>query len=173
MICENSVDDCLFTENCGDCQNLKLKLEKDLNDILKSEGIDEVNFYQWLFTDRDHKKSITLPSEDFCEKVVNDCFELRKHTFLKEKQDESIKELKANLPRGHIMVFEDYAENYSITHANETQKVKFPNRQSKFKTQDFIVGPYVRCQADIHAWILHAFQQRRRSGEGSKFCCPQ
>ena len=123
MVCDDADDNCLFEENCGDCENLKLKLEKDLNDILKAQGIEEVNFIQWLFTDRDHKKSITLSSEDFCEKVVTDCFDLRRHHFLREKQDAAIKDLKSNLPKGHIMVYQDYAENYSVIHPNETQKV--------------------------------------------------
>ena len=112
---------------------------------------DNINFKQWVHTDRTTLVSQQLPMNEFITQVCTAFHELRHHHFVSKAQANFLNELKECLQDDAAIVLLDFAENYS------------------FVIQDAVQGHYWdNSQATLHPFVVYS---KCASGtETSSFC---
>ena len=117
----------------GNCQHSNsLNDFKDKLLALFSESmIDEIQYKQWVSTDRSTLETLSKPTtdefvEDFCEKL----YTLKRHDFIAKQQSSYYTERKESLQDGEVLVTMDFSENYSFILQDVVQGFHWNNSQA-------------------------------------------
>uniref|UniRef100_A0A1B6J1Y9 Uncharacterized protein n=1 Tax=Homalodisca liturata TaxID=320908 RepID=A0A1B6J1Y9_9HEMI len=115
---------------CEKCENSHISYQYD-NDF-------KVKFYQWQTVKEEKvikgkrkkivkivkKKNIQNVSE-LCNELNNELIAFKKHVYYYIQQSSKLKQLKANLTEGELLVRIDFSENYIAKHTEEIQSAHF------------------------------------------------
>ena len=134
-VCDIKSETCMLGK-CGECPgdgNLRTFLDDE--DALSAE---EIEYKQWLSTDRTTLVSVRQARDEFIDTLVSSIAKLRSHHFVAQAQNAHLKELKGRLTTQEAIILGDFAENYS------------------FVVQDAIQGFYWQnIQATVHPFVVY------------------
>lgn len=122
LVCNPPAPSC-FLRTCKMCPEIAA-FKSELTEQFRTMGYsnaDKIKFSLWDSTDRCQLKSFEKPTNDFidffCKKLIN----LIPHNFIKQQQQEFIKDQKNILKPSEFLVMADFSENYSCVIQNEVQ----------------------------------------------------
>ena len=95
--------------------------------MLDENSIDEITYKRWTHTDRSNLEVIVKSSEDFVESLIQMLQKYMKHNFITKMQSSAYKMTKEDLKEGQMIVFCDFAENYSFVVQDEIQSFHWNN----------------------------------------------
>lgn len=108
----------------------KLK-EANPQNLITSVKNPLIKYQQWMKVSEDDGKKRTkvvekeVETEAFCKKFLEASTEFKEHVNRVNLQYKAMKELKDNLPEGHIIVQMDFSENFTCISADEVQSAYF------------------------------------------------
>ena len=133
LVCSIPTEAC-YLSSCEQCKDKKKDLQSRLKAILEEEGIETIEYTQWLITQSSQFETFNKPVEDFCSDFVHAMNSFKTHNFIHSKQSSYLYELKKNPPIGTILIWMDYAENYACVSQNEVQQAYFKKLQISMLT---------------------------------------
>ncbi|CAF2174414.1 unnamed protein product [Rotaria magnacalcarata] len=129
-------------ESCflGKCTNCPEK--KSFTDLLTAvfdrTGLDEIEFRQWISTDRSTLETLKMSADEFIENFSEKLLSLRHHDFIAKMQMAFLQQKKQELGVGEFLVIGDFAENYSFIVQDAVQSFHWNN-----------------CQATLHPFVVY------------------
>lgn len=128
-VCDIESKDCML-HHCEACPG-----EKALKDYLdkvfeECDLDDEIEFKQWVHTDRDTLETKQKPIEDFAEELVSKISVLSAHHFIAKHQSKHLKQIKEELKPGELIILMDFAENYAFVVQDAAQGFHWENSQA-------------------------------------------
>jgi hypothetical protein len=108
-VCSMSSKDCMF-HNCEKCPG-KEKIEDHLQPYITT---DELEFKQWVSTDRCTLVTMKRFADEFMQTLTNDIFNLTKHHYLSKIQAEKFESMKEEITGNEGILQMDFAENFSF-----------------------------------------------------------
>ena len=149
ILCSYASCEC-FLGKCQHCESLDHFKEKLLT-LLNNAMIDEIQYKQWISTDRTNLETLTKPTDEFVDFFCGKLKLLRRHDFIAKQQSTYCAERKESLIRGEISVTGDFSENYSFVLQDAAQGFHWNN-----------------AQATLHpCCVLH----RKWRNQTSQLCC--
>ena len=131
-VCNIENKDCML-QQCEKCPGTSA-LEKYLSLMLiEDEGMDpeeNIQFKQWLHTDRDSLITKILNVEEFITELASKVMALCSHHYISNHQSAYLKHLKENLKEGEVIILLDFAENYSFLIQDAAQGYHWDNTQA-------------------------------------------
>ena len=108
-------------------------------DIFERLEVEEVEFEQWSSKDWSQMHAYTLPADSFCEKIINDMIQYKKHRYVSIKQSVFKKDLTENLPPNNFLIQMDFAENFNFTSQHAVQAI-ISNKTNVQYLQLFVIS---------------------------------
>ena len=128
----------------------RFKLKKKLLENFDENEFDEIQYKQWTTTDRSQLETISQSTEEFVETFITKLPVLSRHDFIAQEQSNYLKDRKAALNEGEVLVLGDFSENYT------------------FIIQDAIQGyHWTNTQATLHQYVYYL----NLEGVGLTLCC--
>jgi len=129
LICDEPEKDCYF-RRCQTCINkkddLKTKLMQE-NIILQNREV--IQYRKWTSTDGTDFRTEEKETAEFLDYVSKEIENLLKHYYITNNQQGYLTGLKNNLQQHEIIVWGDFAENYSPIIQDAIQSEYFNNKQ--------------------------------------------
>ena len=149
-VCDVNSQNCMF-HTCNACPGQEI-IEATLLKLFYEDDLTEnIDYKQWISTDRCSLKTVTEPINEFISCFSLDIWNLTIHHFITKSQTKSLKDIKAGLAENEILILLDFAENYS------------------FVTQDAIQSSYwTNQQATLHPCVV--YYQEGGSLKSKSFC---
>ena len=140
ITCNNETDEFrlgLEDNDCEECEVKKNKLKEDITRILDEAKLEILSYLQWVASDKDIKKTITVNASDFPDILIDTLREYRTHTFLKDKYTQFYNKKKEELSPNEAIIQMDYSENFKVQNQNEIQSAYY------FDTQVSLLGAHI------------------------------
>ena len=116
-------------------------------EFLQSHDIpDEVQYKQWVTTDRTTLLTITQPRDEYIDNLADLLHKLTRHSYVAKSQSDYTKFLKNNITAHKLIIQGDFAENYSFVNQDEIQS---------FHWEEFI-------------FLCAVYHSERKSGETTR-----
>ena len=128
LMCNPPKIECWFTR-CGVCKKFAEDLRDDILTIFGELHVEEVNFKQWVSTDRTELLSSCLGVEEFTSSLIEKVSILKTHMFIDAEQSSFFRQYKTNLQEGMVLAVGDFSENYSFIMQDAIQGVHWSNSQ--------------------------------------------
>lgn len=128
IICNPPDIRCFFKE-CDECPGPD-DLITSLETIFEENSIDEVQYKQWVHTDRSNLETVTQSSDEFLESFSNKLPDLLRHSFTATQQSAFYSELKEALNDGEFLVICDFSENFAFVLQDAAQGFHWNNAQA-------------------------------------------
>ena len=124
IVCNRNSKICMI-HRCEECPGIE-EIQKYLNDYLLADTDDndinfDINFNQWVATDRSNLVAQTLPVEEFISLLSEQLNKITAHSFIAKAQSKYLYDLKINLPKDQIIVILDFSENFKFLVQDEVQ----------------------------------------------------
>lgn len=126
--CNPPQETCFFGE-CPNCPGAE-KVKDILTAAFDRKGLDEVEFKQWISTDRSTLETHKLSANDFITSFCDKLQFLLRHDFIAKTQIKYYQQLKERLGVGEFLVVMDFAENYSFIVQDASQSFHWNNAQA-------------------------------------------
>ena len=122
----------LLACHMGDCANCPQRstFNEQLKVLMDSEMIDEVQYKQWVSTDRSTLETIVKKTDDFVDDLCDKLANLLRHDFIAKQQSNYQTDVKDNLQIGEFLVLLDFAENYAFVLQDAAQGFHWNNAQA-------------------------------------------
>lgn len=119
LLCETKTVDCTLRccEKCSDSTTF----ERSLLSEIEENGIDELQFEQWVTTDRCDIETFLKQPDEFVSYFTRKLEKLIPHDFIKKEQATFLNNTKNNLIEGEFVVICDFSENYTFILQDEVQ----------------------------------------------------
>lgn len=128
-VCELESKECML-HRCDKCPGKEGVTAYMANAFSKLDPEQQIEFKQWIFTDRATIEARQLPLEEFslelCEKVTS----LTSHHFIAKHQSNYLKSSKESLTESKLIILLDFAENYSFVVQDAVQGFHWENSQA-------------------------------------------
>ena len=134
--CKPPREKCYFGE-CGQCPPKEEFLDL-LDKVFDRKGLDEIEFRQWVTTDRSTLEYKKLTAEDFIPYFHEQLTDLLQHDFIAKAQSSFLQEKKQELSEGEFVIVGDFSENYSFIVQDAAQSFHWNN-----------------CQASLHPFVVY------------------
>ena len=121
LTCLRKDESCYLSKSCDSCNEKAEALQEAMVDIFERLEVEEVEFEQWSSKDWSQMHAYTLPADSFCEKIINDMIQYKKHRYVSIKQSVFKKDLTENLPPNNFLIQMDFAENFNFTSQHAVQ----------------------------------------------------
>lgn len=121
LVCPNGGKNCYY-RRCEDCKTKITGLKKRLSEdskILKKQ--DVISYRRWISTDGTRFVVEEKERQDFIERISTGLEDLLKHHYISKNQQEYLNNLKKTLKKDEIILWGDFAENYSPIIQNAVQ----------------------------------------------------
>lgn len=114
VLCPAPQPDC-YLFKCTLCPGIDA-LKKKLHDCFEKHDMEDCNiqFNQWVSTDRCNLETLVKHSDDFIEYFADKLKNLIPHHFISSEQSKFVRNMKDGLNIGEFLVCCDFAENYSF-----------------------------------------------------------
>ena len=108
--------------------------QDSIDDLLTQCTTEKVKYSQWKRVEVEGKKKmkvvdVEVPRQEFCNIFKEEMKNFREHAERVKVHYHQIKELKQNLPEGHMIVQMDFAENYACQSVEEVQSAYWNSTQ--------------------------------------------
>ena len=134
LVCSEDPGESCYMSSCENCKNKAEDLKNELKSVLCNANIESIEYSQWRFQDKSQKMTFSETVDEFCGDFVNSMNEFKIHFFISKKQSSYLYNMKKNLPIGVMMIYQDFAENYSCVTSNEVQTAYFNRKQVSMLT---------------------------------------
>ena len=124
-MCNPALPSCHLGE-CLVCPG-KEPLKDMLTKCFEENDVDEVEFKQWVSTDRSKLETMVQPIDDFIDTFLEKLDNLRRHDFIAKQQSIFLNERKETLKEGEFLVIGDFSENFSFVVQDEAQSFHWNN----------------------------------------------
>ena len=137
ITCEEGQTEKCFLDDCEKCSGKLEELKERLEEYLIDD--EEIEYTQWITTDRAELKKIIESKEDFIDSFCEDLQKIKTHDFTTKEQFKYYKKCKEELvPKTNALIVGDFAENFSHV------------------IQDSIQGVHwTKEQTTIHPWVIY------------------
>ena len=105
----------------------KEPLKDMLTRCFEENDVDEVEFKQWVSTDRSKLETMVQPIGDFIDTFLEKLDNLRRHDFIAKQQSHFLNEQKETLKEGEFLVIGDFSENFSFVVQDKAQSFHWNN----------------------------------------------
>ncbi len=105
-----------------------------LEDCFEEASTDDVEFMQWITTDRANMETIVLPTEESVENFVGKLEDLKRHAVIATQQARYLEKRNANLQDGEFLVIGDFSENYTFVCQIAAQSFHWNNNSATLHT---------------------------------------
>lgn len=129
LLCNPPQEKCFITGQCDQCPR-KEEFTDLLTEVFDRKGLDEVEFRQWIATDRSTLESRKLAGEEFIQDFYEQLQLLAQHDFIAKQQTAFMRQMKEELGEGMFLVVGDFAENYSFITQDAAQSFHWNNSQA-------------------------------------------
>ena len=126
--CEPSTYNCAIG-TCTDCSGTGA-LREELEAIMEDNGVETVQYNQWINTDRANLETRIAPVEEFLDAFMVALEKLKLHDYIAKNQAKFVAEKKERLNPGEFIVIADFSENYSFVVQDEVQSFHWNNLQA-------------------------------------------
>ncbi len=126
--CNPPQEKCFFGQ-CDQCPR-KEEFTALITAAFDKKGLDEVEFRQWIATDRSTLESRKVSAEEFIKDFYEQLQVLLKHDFFAKSQTAFMRQMKEELGEGEFLVVSDFAENYSFIVQDAAQSFHWNNSQA-------------------------------------------
>jgi hypothetical protein len=89
-----------------------------------------IEYKKWVTVDKSSLLTVRADPDDFLEELVDSIYDLLAHHFTAKSQSQFLKEKKASLQPGEIIILMDFAENFSFIVQDAAQSFHWDNRQA-------------------------------------------
>ena len=128
LVCSIDNEECMI-HRCQNCPTID-SLTDHLNEIFAEyEDDQEINYKQWVHTDRSSLNTMTVNISDFIGIICNSLQDLTSHSYISKTQAEYLKIRKENIDNETAISLGDFAENYSFVVQDEVQSFHWNNLQ--------------------------------------------
>ena len=114
---------------CQKCDSLE-NFKDELLALYSESMIDEIQYKQWVSTDRSTLETLSKPTDEFVEHFGEKLDKLRRHDFIAKQQSYYCTERKESLQDGEVIVTGDFSENYSFVLQDAAQGYHWNNAQA-------------------------------------------
>lgn len=128
IVCSTDREECMLG-HCHRCPG-KGELNKFLSEMPSLTEDDEVEFKQWVSTDRTTMISMSQSTEEFIESLTQAISNLTKHHYVAQTQNSFLKQLKERLSEEEVIITGDFSENYSFIVQDAVQGYHWENSQA-------------------------------------------
>lgn len=129
LICSEARKDC-FYRRCLECQDFKTQLTaKLLVDNSKIDTQPIIRFRRWTATDGTNFITDEKPALEFLDFICDELEVLLKHHYVTNNQQQYLNNLKRTMRADEIIVWGDFAENYSPAIQDAIQSEYFSHKQ--------------------------------------------
>ena len=167
-VCDISKEECMLgrCQQCPGIDQLKNFLQERTD-----QDADEIEYLQWVTTDRADLLKVQQPVDDFVIKLAECIKELTRHHHIAKSQTNFLRNLKTQLQREECVIACDFSENFSIIiqdaiqgyHLTSSQVTLHPfhvhylNEQNNLANESFcVISDCLRHNATA----VHAFQEK-------------
>eukprot|EP00731_Ephydatia_muelleri_P007530 Em0003g1778a len=105
-------------------------LREELEAIMEDNGVETVQYNQWINTDRANLETRIAPVEEFLDAFMVALEKLKLHDYIAKNQAKFVAEKKERLNPGEFIVIADFSENYSFVVQDEVQSFHWNNLQA-------------------------------------------
>eukprot|EP00731_Ephydatia_muelleri_P017532 Em0010g630a len=126
--CEPSTYNCAIG-TCTDCSGTG-GLREELEAIMEDNGVETVQYNQWINTDRANLETRIAPVEEFLDAFMVALEKLKLHDYIAKNQAKFVAEKKERLNPGEFIVIADFSDNYSFVVQDEVQSFHWNNLQA-------------------------------------------
>ncbi|KAL5490948.1 hypothetical protein EMCRGX_G016154 [Ephydatia muelleri] len=134
--CEPSTYNCAIG-TCTDCSGTGA-LREELEAIMEDNGVETVQYNQWINTDRANLETRIAPVEEFLDAFMVALEKLKLHDYIAKNQAKFVAEKKERLNPGEFIVIADFSENYSFVVQDEVQSFHWNKLQAT-------IHPFLCC----------------------------
>lgn len=114
LVCDVHKEECMIG-NCGNCPgSAALKSLLDGTSALNQTSAEFISFQQWVSGRCCRLETLSLPTGDFKERLVEVISELAAHHFVSKSHARYLRGLRSHLPETALIVVMDFVENYSF-----------------------------------------------------------
>lgn len=126
LVCDINNYSCMMSL-CKECPDIGIIFEmfKDFEELLP----DNLEFKQWVTTDRAEMVTIIKNQDEFFESLVENLANLKSHHYISKIQSQFLKEKKEKLFENECIILADFAENYTYVVQDEIQGYHWVNDQ--------------------------------------------
>eukprot|EP00731_Ephydatia_muelleri_P014922 Em0008g642a len=117
------------TGTCKRCPGAE-PLREELESIMEANGVETVQYNQWVSTDRANLNTCVVSVEEFLDLFIAALQKLQLHDFIAKNQATFLAEKKEGLSPGEFLVIADFSENYSFVVQDEVQSFHWNNLQA-------------------------------------------
>ncbi len=114
---------------CDGCSSTE-DFREMLIEVFNENMIDEIQYKQWLSTDRSTLETVSKSADEFLDAFCEKLEALRRHDFIAKQQSAYCHERKESLAEGEVLVIGDFAENYSFVLQDAAQGFHWNNAQA-------------------------------------------
>lgn len=126
-VCDINNRNCML-QRCKECPGAKAVTDY-LNSLDVLTAFDDVEYCQWVSTDRTTIEKYLKPVDDFISCLSNSIVNLTRHHYIAKTQSAYLKNLKETVPLDEAIVIGDFAENYSFMVQDAAQIFHWTNEQ--------------------------------------------
>lgn len=128
-VCSVENEHCMMGR-CKDCPGRE-GLKQFLNSLEECMILEEIEYKQWVNTDKTQLVTIKEQISDFIDNLVNKIVSLTRHHFTSKAQSAYLKYLKESIaPDKECILLGDFAENYSFVVQDAAQGFHWENSQA-------------------------------------------
>lgn len=154
--CNNETKDC-YLRRCDNCKD-SFACYQLISNEFEDKCITEINFEQWVSTDRCDIENIVKQSDEFIPYLIDKLEKFIPHDYIKTEQSLFWKNCKTNLKPGQFAVTLDFSENFKFVLQDEVQSHHWNERQATihpfviyYKEDDEIKHfSFVMISEDLH-----------------------
>lgn len=129
IVCSPPTSDCYFSE-CQNCSNLIDDFIAKISTVFHKNMIDDVEYLQWLSTDRTTLQTVVQMIDEFTEEFCRKLQILKRHNYIAKQQSTFYSMKRENLKEGEVLVHGDFSENYSFVLQDSAQGFHYNNAQA-------------------------------------------
>jgi hypothetical protein len=126
--CNPPMEKCYFGK-CDQCPIKETFIEL-LTKAFDRRGIDNVEFRQWVSTDRSTLETSKLSMDDFIQNFHEKLKNLLQHDFIAKEQARFLRQKKNELRESEFLIVGDFAENYAFIVQDAAQSFHWNNSQA-------------------------------------------
>lgn len=127
-VCSQESEECMM-RRCKKCPG-KDSLITHLSSLEELEVLEEIEYKQWVSTDKTTLVTITQQVEDFIGNLASKTVDLTRHHFTAKAQNTYLKDLKQAIKADECILIGDFAENYSFIVQDAAQGFHWENTQA-------------------------------------------
>lgn len=129
ILCNPPTHDCFFSQ-CPNCMKLIDHFIAKLSKVFHDNMIDEVQYLQWVSTDRTTLHTLIQNTDEFTDEFCRRIQILKRHDFIAKQQSIFCSKSREALKEGEVLVTGDFSENYSFVLQDAAQGFHYNNAQA-------------------------------------------